>query len=225
MASANAVSYFVRSWDWGTIIVSTHRPKKSYESIGFPFEMWEAGNVYGGWFVDYPMFAANIFVALLVSVAIGAVVATRKSRLNEMVAYVQSRSESRRSQPLQFSVRGIMITTAIIAVIVTLANRFAATRQTLLAIYALGPLCLVAIAMAPQRISWQTRVKIIIPLTIALIGIAISVGSALGMEFDRVLLGIVLFWLPQSAIAALLLTSYLTIRLSNVIGSQPRTDA
>jgi hypothetical protein len=80
-----------------------------------------------------------------------------------------------------------------------------------MAIYGLGPLLLVAIAMLPRRLSWQKRVVIIIPATLTLIAVAIAVGSAMEMEFDKVLMGIFLCWTPQSALAAIGLTATLLV--------------
>ena len=61
--------------------------------------------------------------------------------------------------------------------------------------------------MLPHRLTWQKRIMIIVPAAYALIGTAIAVGFAMGMEFDKVLMGIFLCWTPQSAIAAVALTA------------------
>ena len=108
---------------------------------------------------------------------------------------------------MQFSLRGLLIATGIAAVVAMAARNFAARPETLIAIYALGPLGLVAIAMLPRKLSWQRRVMIIVPAAYALIAAAIAVGLGLGMEFDKVLMGIFLCWTPQSAMAAVALVS------------------
>ena len=98
--------------------------------------------------------------------------------------------------------------------------------MTLIAIYALGPSCLVGIAMIPKKLRWQTRVAIIIPVTLCLIFIAVAVGFRLRIDFDRVLLGIFLCWVPQSAFAAIGLTMWLFWQLAkNDQGTEQLDDA
>ena len=204
MGSANALSYFFRSSDWGSLVGERGRLR---ESVGFPFEVWEAGNTYGGLFADYRMLGWNVVVALLVGSALGIWAAWKTDSLNRMLENMKLESGERTHQPIQFSLRGLMVATLIAAVVATLARQFAARPETLVAIYALGPMTLVAIAMLPHRLTWQKRIMIIIPAAYALIGTAIAVGIAMGMEFDKVLMGIFLCWTPQSAIAAVALTA------------------
>ncbi len=208
MAAVNALSYFVRSADWSSLV---GRPKSTQESVGFPFQVWEAGNTYGGMFADYPMLGMNILIAFAFGSIIGSVAARKTPLLNRIIHQMQAEATRHKHQPIQFSLRGLMIATTIAAVAAMLARNFAARPETLIAIYALGPACLVAIAMLPQRLSWQKRVAIIIPAAYALIAAAIAVGNAMGMEFDKVLMGIFLCWTPQSALAALALTGSLLI--------------
>jgi hypothetical protein len=111
-----------------------------------------------------------------------------------------------------------MIATALAAVVATIARHYAARSETLIAIYTLGPALLVAIVMLPRHLSWQKRVVLIIPATVTLIAAAIAVGTAMGMEFDKVLMGIFLCWTPQSALAAIALTAsllYIQVRQSS----------
>ncbi len=207
MASINAVSYFVRSRDWSSLI---GKPQSNNESIGFPFKIWEAGNTYGGMFADYPMLGLNILIAFVVGSAVGIFTASRTRWLNNLLADSgEFVVEDTRTQPIQFSLLGMMILTTIVAIISAIASRFAVRPETMIAIYALGPISLVAIAMLPRRLTWQQRVMIITPLTFALIGVAIAVGLGLQMEFDKVLMGIFLCWVPQSAVAAIVLTSWI----------------
>lgn len=208
MAAVNALSYFFRSADWGGLV---GRPTSSTESVGFPLTVWEEGNMYGGMFADYPNLGINILFALAVGSIFGWIAMRNTEFLNRLTMEMQSEANQHRHQPIQFSLRGLMIATTIAAVAATLARSFAARPETLIAIYALGPGTLVAIAMLPQRLAWQKRVMIIIPATLTLIAIAIAVGSAMGMEFDKVLMGIFLCWTPQSALAAIGLTSTILI--------------
>lgn len=207
MAAINALSYFVRSSDWSSLV---GKPKSLEESIGFPLTIWEAGNTYGGMFADYPNLGLNILFAALVGSIVGLVTAFRADFLNRLIYQVEfAGEESDSRQPVQFSLLGMMVATTVIAVVTALARKFAARPETLIAIYVLGPASLVSIAMLPRRLSWQRRVVIIIPATLALIAVAIAVGTRMQMEFDKVLMGVFLCWTPQSALAAIGLTVYL----------------
>lgn len=218
MATANAISYFIRSSDWSSLV---GRPQSFGESIGFPFVVWEAGNTYGGMFADYRMMVVNIAVAALAGSILGVVAARKTEFLNGLIHDMQQEASKHAHQPIQFSLLGLLVATTIAAVVAMLARQFAARPETLIAIYVLGPLLLVAIAMLPRRLSWKKRVAIIIPATFTLIAVAIAVGSALGMEFDKVLMGIFLCWTPQSALAAVGLT--LTILVAQARHSAGRT--
>lgn len=208
MAAVNAISYFFRSADWSSLV---GQPRSLQESVGFPFVVWEAGNTYGGMFADYPMMGVNILIAAAVGSIIGSVAARKTKFLNRLIQELQQGASSHKHQPIQFSLLGLMIATTIVAVMAMLARQFAARPETLIAIYGLGPLLLVAIAMLPRRLSWQKRVMIIIPATLTLIAVAIAVGNAMGMEFDKVLMGIFICWTPQSALAAVVLTATLLV--------------
>ncbi|WP_372725159.1 hypothetical protein [Novipirellula sp.] len=220
MAAVNALSYFVRSSDWSSLV---GKPQSQNESIGFPLTVWEAGNTYGGLFADYPNMGVNILVAAAVGSLIGMVAARYRDYLNQLVDdFDEGESDKGDSatapaQPIQFSLLGLMIATTIAAVFATVASKLAVRPETLIAIYTLGPITLVALAMLPRRLSWQQRVVIITPAAFSLIAVAIAVGRGLSMEFDKVLMGIFLSWTPQSAIAAIALTSYLLIQQSREV--------
>jgi hypothetical protein len=96
-----------------------------------------------------------------------------------------------------------------------LATQYAARRETLVSIYVLGPAALVALAMLPRKLHWQTRVWLIIPATLGLIAAAVGVGANLKIEFDRVLMAIFLCWTPQSAFGAMALTAWWLISMAN----------
>jgi hypothetical protein len=199
MGAVNAVSYFFRSSSWGSLV---GKPSAMRESLGFPFKVWEAGNTFGGWFADYRMLALNALVATALGACLGWWASKQTKRLNRWLEVMLAEMEPSQHRPLQFSLRGLLIATLVAAVVAMLAKHFAARPETLLAIYAIGPALLVFIAMLPRHLSWQKRVMIIVPAAYTLIVAAIAVGFAMGMEFDKVLLGIFLCWTPQSALAA-----------------------
>lgn len=211
MASANALSYFFRSTSWDSLVKPVRSTVLGDEWIGFPFVVWQAGNSYSGMFVDYPMLGLNVLFAIGVGALIGAVTVYYSSSLNRMVASFSTEIGSNSHQPLQFSLQGLMVSTAIAALVAMLAKNYASRPETLVVIYLLGPAILVSIAMLPRRLSWQKRVAIIVPITFCLIAVAVVVGLSLGMEFDKVLMGIFLCWVPQSALAAIGLTAWLLV--------------
>ncbi len=212
LAAINAISYFFRSSDWSSLI---GKSKSLNESVGFPWKVWEAGNTYGGMYADYPSMGLNILFATVVGSVIGVIAAMKRDMLNRLIEDLDDGSVTRTAQPVQFSLQSLMIATTVAAVFATVASKLAVHPETLIAIYVLGPICLVAVAMLPRRISWQRRVAIITPATLSLIAVAIAVGHGLGMEFDKVLMGIFLCWTPQSALAALALTGYLFVSLNS----------
>lgn len=198
-AAVNAGSYFVRTSDWSSLVSPG---RGAAESLGFPLVMWESGNLYGGWFVDYFSLGCNVLVGAIASTIVGLCVASRFALLNEVTARLESKTPEARGS-FQFSIRGMMATTLVVAVAAAIAKNFAASPETLIAIYVGGPVLLVAIAMLPQNLAWEKRVAILVPTSILMIAVAIVVGADLKMEFDKVLFGIFICWTPQSALAAL----------------------
>ncbi|TWU41118.1 hypothetical protein [Novipirellula artificiosorum] len=209
MATVNALSYFVRSSDWSSLI---GKPKSNAEAIGFPFVIWEGGRTYGGLFADYAAMGLNILVAAALGMVLGLLAVSKHDRLNRLVEALDAEESNPMQQPVQFSLFGLMVATTLAAVFAAVASKLAIHPETLVAIYVLGPICLVAIAMLPRRLSWQRRVAIITPAAFTLIAVAIAVGHGLGMEFDKVLKGIFLCWTPQSALAAIALTTMILVR-------------
>ena len=211
MAAVNALSYFFRSADWSSLVQPNLH---SEESIGFPFVVWEAGNTYSGMFADYPSLGLNVLFAAAVGSVLGWYTMRKTEFLNGLLTQMENEAKDREPQPIQFSLRGLMIATTVIAVAAMLARNFAARPETPIAIYVFGPLLLVVVAMLPRNLSWEKRVALIIPATLLLIAVAIAVGTVMNMEFDKVLMGVFLSWTPQSALAAVGLTAYLLHELS-----------
>lgn len=223
MGAVNAVSYFFRSPGWKNLTSpATLRPEPdAAEAIGFPWQVWEAGNTYGGMFADYPAIGWNVLFAMIIGSAIGILCVRHRRFLSAAIGeldqddplgegHPDGAALSRaKSEPIQFSLGGLMIATAIAAVFAMVASKWAAHPAALIVIYGLGPLILVALAMLPRRLSWQRRVALLIPTALSLIAVAMGIGQALGLDFDRVLMGIFLCWTPQSALAAIVLASTL----------------
>lgn len=165
-----------------------------------------------GAFVDYGALYGNVFAALAFALLAGAFTAFGTRPLNRLAEPLEQKlrdSEQEQSVNVQFSIRSLLVAMVVAAMIAGLWRSAVAGRpETLIAIYILGPLVLVGVAMAPRNIPWQQRVVILVPLTLLLIGAAIGIGGRLPSprEFDQVLLGIFICWTPQCVLGALAVT-------------------
>lgn len=207
--SLNAVSYFFRSEHGGNLIGTTpgHR-----EALGFPCELWENGNMYGGLFVDVWGLAANAGFTVLLAAVCGVVTVAFQERLNRLVEELEETVAVHSRDSVQFSMRGLLLATALAAMLAAGTRYALAGRAEVLGfIYLLGPWVLVLLAFLPLGLSWQKRVYILIPMTLALMAAAAVLGMSLKprVEFDKVLLGFFICWTPQSALAAIGLTAIL----------------
>ena len=200
--ASNAVSYFFRSEGFGNLF---DKAGKTREVIGFPWEIWEAGQIYNGFYVDYVALGYNCLFGIGVGIVIGLILMSQTKRLNLLVDQVEEEHPLEHGN-LQFSLRGIFGAMILASVCAAVAGKFGAHPMVLGAIYFFGPLALILFAFIPQRISWQQRVAILTPAAITMIFVAVAGGVSLGMEFDRVLIGIFICWTPQGAFAALALT-------------------
>ena len=209
-ASLNSVSYFFRSESWGDLIGTA--PEHA-EALGFPFQLWEKGNSYGGYFVDYPALLSDALFATAAGAICGLITLRMRGGLNQMVEDVEQAATGAGTN-FQFSLRGLLLATGLAALIAAVGRHVLAGRPEVVAvIYILGPWILVAIAFLPQRIPWQQRVSILIPAAVLLILAAIAAGASLEreLEFDKVLLGIFVCWTPQSALAAIAITIFIVV--------------
>lgn len=204
VAMSNTLSYFVRSHGWRGLLGTPGYP----ESIGFPFRMWEAGEAYGGVFVDVVPMLGNAAFAGVVVFAIGFAVRSQHRRLTSIAERIQARMAKSPSErrPFQFSLRTLLVATFAIAVAVTWARRWGGDPRALAGIYWLGPAFLVGLAMAPRGLTWENRVSIVTPCTLILVLVAILLGFRLGVPLERVMLGIAVCWIPQCVLAALVLS-------------------
>ena len=208
IGSANALSFFFRSRGWGSLLGSR---EPADESIGFPLTVWEESGGYGSHALKTVPFLIDISAALLLGAAIGLIAISQKNTLNRIMDRLRSHAQGHQVR-LQFSLRGLMITTVLAALAAAAARSLTPRVEVLAAIYALGPIGLVALAFIPRRLTWQQRVAILTPASVALIAVAIVIGNLLGIELDKVMMGIFICWTPQSAIAAIALTCLILVR-------------
>lgn len=223
IGSANALSFFFRSRGWGSLLGS----REPYdEAIGFPLVVWEEAAGYSTHQLNTNAFAIDIAVGLGLGLLLGCLAVKTRPTLNRIIASMQtldesSDTENREDAPIQFSLSGLLITTTLAAVAAALARSFTPRVEVLAAIYAVGPVTLVGLMFLPRRLSWQQRVGLLVPSTIVLIAVAIAVGNALNIEFDKVLLGIFICWTPQTTLAALALTTWLMVSQYRVLSNAP----
>ena len=217
IGTANALFFFVRSEGWGSLLGER---VPGDEAIGFPMLVWQEGAGYGSHHLKAPGFFVNIFCGLLVGSAVGGWAIVRRKKLNRLVNGYLNDAGASQSVQLQFSLRGLLITTFIAATAAAIARVFTPRTEILAGIYIAGPSALVLMAYAPSRLSWQQRCTIIAPLSLALIAVAITLGTMLGMEFDKVLMGIFICWTPQCVLAACALTAVLIVKANKLLTDQ-----
>ena len=197
-AALNALSWFFRSTGWSDLCGATIN--EHTEAIGFPFEIWREGAGHQG--LVLAALGIHLLIGLVVSIVAGFVAVALSQRIESMLP---EESTDKTVFKMTFSVRGLLIVTSLIAVTLGLVQSLGASPWLLGTIYFAGPLMLILIAMGPVGIPWEQR-SVILVLTAAcmLVG-AVIIGVRMGMEFDRVLLGIFICWVPQSAFAAVLI--------------------
>ncbi|MEL7496636.1 MAG: hypothetical protein AAFN77_03445 [Planctomycetota bacterium] len=203
IAAINAISYFFLSEGLANLI---GRQPEVIEVIGFPFEVWREGASYGTSFVDYWGAVKNLAVGLVLGLFFGWIGIALRPQFNQWVADFEAESKKVRPTVHQFSLKSILFWTTVVAMFAALMTRWNGTSEGLFAIYLLGPLTLIWIAMFPDHLHWTVRAVILSILAFALIGIALRSGSELGMPLDRIMLGFFVSWTPQSVFAAFLIT-------------------
>ena len=208
IGSANALSFFFRSRGWGSLLGSRD---PGDEAIGFPLRFWQEGSGYGSHPLEMIPFLVDVGAALLLGSFVGGIAIWQRPTLNQILNRYRGRGK-RQEVRLQFSLRGLLITTVLSALAAAAARSFAPRVEVLAAIYALGPVSLIVLAYLPRGLRWQQRAAILTPATIILIAVAIALGLALNVEFDKVLMGIFICWTPQAAIGAAVLTCWLLFR-------------
>jgi hypothetical protein len=209
IGSLNAISYFCRSQSGGNLLGT--RPNHR-EALGFPCELWESGNTYGGYFVDYGALLVDGLFAALVGIICGLGTVHHRAHLNRLVAAFEKTEAEPRRAHVQFSSRGLLLATGLAALMAAAARyALAGQAQSLGLIYVLGPWVLVLIALLPLGLAWQQRVFILIPTAVLFMAAAVAIGASLRprLEFDKVLLGIFICWTPQSVLAAIALSARL----------------
>ncbi len=223
VAAANAASFFFRSRGFGNLF-GVPAEGRAVEAVGFPLEIWRTDNSYGGWMIDYSVLPWNLLTGLLVGGVCGLVGVLGKSKFNRWIADFEAQEQSRRQLRVQFSVKGLLILTTIVSCLFAATTAWGSSPQLLAAIYFLGPLCLVMIAMAPDQLPWEARVVILVIVAVALIGIAIATGLKLGLTFDQVMFGIFVTWTPQSAFAAFFIVVVTIVQISRKPGVHTAGD-
>lgn len=201
LAALNALSWFWLSDGWTDLCGATKNSDS--EAIGFPFEIWREGQAYGdGWMFNFPLIGLNLAVALAIAIVGGFIAVSLAPKLTRIIDEFEANSKPSRPLKMTFSVRGLFAITTTIAVMLGLTQLLGVSPWLLGAIYFVGPLLLILIAMAPVGLHWEQRVVVLIGFAIVMLVGSVMVGTKMGMEFDRVLFGVFICWVPQSVFAA-----------------------
>ena len=211
-AALNALSWFFLSEGWSDLCGATYNAHS--EAIGVPFVIWreEAGS-FRYWEMSLPNLGLNLLYMAVTSTICGFVAATLSPRIESMLPTKRSSEAKETGFRITFSVRGLLICTTLIAVAMGLTKSLS-PRWLLGVIYFGGPLILILIAMGPAKIPWEQRSIILTLTAIVMLTGAVFVGLKLRLEFDRVLLGVFICWVPQSVFAAALITGFVLWRNS-----------
>ena len=206
-AAANALSYFVRSDNWGIGLASP--TSQGGEAIGFPALLWSSTQSYPGFPLEWRGALVNSVSAAGMALLAGLYCARASDFLNQFLLSTLAAEQQPDGQKLQFSLKGMLVLTGVAAIVAALVRQsFGPRPELLLAIYFLGPGFLVVLAMIPRSLNWQSRVVLLVPSTVLLIYYAIHVGGKLGLELDRVMLGICIVWVPQTVLGAVAIMTY-----------------
>jgi len=219
IGAANSISYFALSDGYSNLV---GWKTDEEEKIGFPFEVWQRGKTYGRNLINFPAFYKNGATGAGLGLALGIFAVFLKNSLNgvaEQVLRADLATEGltepvepkAQTEPTgnQFSLGGLMVGTTIVAVTIGLATKLRPDPKVMAAIFFVAPIVMIGITMLPRRLSLNFRVAVLTVLAVSSIGVAIAVGSGLGMPFDEVLMGIFICWTPQGAIGTLLLLLWL----------------
>ncbi len=201
IAGLNATSYLFRSENIDHLLEGN---KVSVAAIGFPLEVWNHN--YGPGRIHIGNTAINVLTGLLLGCVAGCCCVYNRQRLNKWVAEFEREENDRKKvkaqSSFQFSLSGLLLSTFLIAGLTAAVTHWAGTRELLLFVYILGPITLIGIAFMPRNIGWQARCVVLLLAAIVVIGGAIASGNMRGLEFDRTMMGIFIFWTPQSAFGA-----------------------
>jgi len=198
-AALNALSWFFRSAGWSDLCGATLNAHT--EAIGFPFEIWREGTGHQG--LVLAALGIHLLIGLAVSIAAGFAVVSLSPRIESMLPEEPTNNAGFR---MTFSVRGLLLVTTLIAMAIGLTQSPSPSPWLLGTIYFAGPLTLILIAMGPAGLPLEQRSVILVFTAVCMMASAVLIGRRLEMEFDRVLLGVFVCWVPQSAFAALLIS-------------------
>ena len=200
-AALNALSWFWLSDAWSDLCGATRNA--GTDAIGFPFEIWREGTYFGsGWLINYPMAGGNLLVAAAMACLFGWFTKKMSPRFADLVESSIEAAMPRRRKRFTFSVRGLFVATTVVALFLGVTRMLGVSPWLLGAIYFVGPLVLILIAMAPTGLHWEQRMVILVAFAMIMLVGSVVVGMRLGMEFDRVLFGVFICWVPQSVFAA-----------------------
>lgn len=222
-AAINALSWFYLSEGWSDLFGGTQNA--ATEAVGFPFQIWQEGASYGpGWVIDFYYAAVDLLVGGVFICVFGWLAVRYSDQLSPLLQVPTEDEGRRKNRQRTFSVRGLFLATTIAAVFIAAVQSLGLSSKLLTAIYLAGPAVLILVAMAPVGMPWKHRVVLLILFAVVMLGGSLFVGHKLGMEFDRVLMGVYICWVPQSvfAVVMVLLWSWLVSNRSQRVVNPPK---
>ncbi len=210
-AAMNALSYFYWSGGWGNLFGN---PEGAAVGIGFPIRFFVQAAPAVQSVFDAPLLLADLAIGVAVSFAVGLTFAGNSSSgsLN------QSQPASTASQvpavsggqgrSINFSIRELLISSAIISIVMFLAGSLDQPWVSALkVIYLAGPILLAWTAYMSQRLGPGGQSVCTLVLTgIFMIAAGILAEQILEIrDFTRGLMGIFVCWIPQITLFAALL--------------------
>lgn len=197
-ATANSLSYFVRSEGWGNLL-GTDRYR--VEAMGFPWLIWGEGSWFRGYYFDRRGLTADASIAVATSFVVGLGVALFASRgrpnVSERAPGVVSAAGA---SPWQFSLSTLLIATTVVSIVLSgIRTSIDSLWAILLFVYVCSPSLMVVVAQLSRRRKPVERI-----LAVLLTDLALIVAAAVLAEYvdgigdwTKGIMGIFVCWIPQ----------------------------
>jgi hypothetical protein len=205
-ATLNAGSYFFWSDGWGNLLGT--QPGCT-EAIGFPWVIWEQGQTYSGHVCHVPALVGDALLAIGLGVVAGLATA-RHSRRSQDEDHDETPTDTaahRSPRQNQFSLRTLLLVTALAAMFLAVVRSAITARPVLLGlVYFLGPAVVVLVCFSLRRVVPRHRNLVAAVATLLLIVAAAILGETIGTinDFTKGIFGTFVFWIPQCTLIALL---------------------
>ncbi len=192
----SSLSYFWWSDSWGTVLGTTGRPV----GIGFPLLTWHNGIGYELPQIRIAAGVANILIGASVSMAIAYAV-VRFLTTRDYHEKKDKISESNSNPQFQFSLKAILISTAVVAIVLALAGPFDVPMIAgLKVVYLAGPLIVAWLSVVIPNSKWRSAIVIGATLGMIVAAGVLSQSANEIRDFTKGLMGVFVCWTPQFAL-------------------------